>query len=190
MKGLETEEKSTLSPVEKKLKVKSYDRKKRFGKMAVSVNLQNDRVYGKGKNSDIRDENLFSLTNKMSKKVMLTAAISWYGVIKPFLVNNNGIKVNKESYCPHLRKELFPAMGKIVKRDDRIFCQDGAPSHRSYLEQDFLKTKLKRRFIRAEEWPPSAPNVKSMDYFYWDFVKTKVYEGRSGKPFASNAQLK
>ena len=82
--------------------------------MAVSVNLQNDRVYGKGKNSDIRDENLFSLTNKMSKKVMLTAAISWYGVIKPFLVNNNGIKVNKESYCPHLRKECFLLWEKLL----------------------------------------------------------------------------
>ena len=31
----------------------------------------------------------------------------------------------------------------------------GAPSDRSHLIQDFLKTKLKRRFIRAEEGPPS-----------------------------------
>ena len=28
--------------------------------IAVSVNLQNDRVYGKGKKSDMPDENLFS----------------------------------------------------------------------------------------------------------------------------------
>ena len=51
-------------------------------------------------------------------------------------------------------------------------------------------SKLKRRFIRAEEWPPSSPDVNSLDYFLWDFVKTKVYEGRSGKPFASEAELK
>ena len=52
-------------------------------------------------------------------------------------------------------KDLFPAIEKIVKRNDWIFSQDGAPSHRSHLVQDFLKTELKRRFIRAEEWPPS-----------------------------------
>ena len=56
--------------------------------------------------------------------------------------------------------------------------------------QDFLKTKLKRRFIRAEEWPPSLPDVNRPDYFHWNFFKTKVYEVRSGKLFASEAELK
>ena len=32
----------------------------------------------------------------MSKKVIVSAAILWYGVTKLFFVNNNGIKVNKE----------------------------------------------------------------------------------------------
>ena len=40
--------------------------------------------YGKGKKSDIPDENLLSSTNKMSKKVMVSAAILWYGVTKTF----------------------------------------------------------------------------------------------------------
>ena len=44
------------------------------------------------------------------------------------------------------------------------------PSHRSLLVQDFLKTKLKRRFIRAIQWSPSSPDVNPLDYFYWDFV--------------------
>ena len=39
----------------------------------------------------------------------------------------------------------------------------------------FLKQILKRRFIRAEEWPPSWLDVNPLDLFYWDFVKTKVY---------------
>ena len=46
----------------------------------VPVNLWNDLVYGKGKKSDIPDENLFSLANKISKKVMVSATISWYGL--------------------------------------------------------------------------------------------------------------
>ena len=95
--------------------------------LEVPVNLQNDRLYDKGKKSNIPDEHLLSSTNKMSKQVMLSAAISWYGVTKIFFVNNNGIKVNKESYYRHLRKELFPAIEKVIKRDDWIFAQHGAP---------------------------------------------------------------
>ena len=69
--------------------------------LEVPVNLQNDRVYRKGRKSDIPDKGLISSTNKQSRKVMVSAAISWYGVTKPFLVNSNGIKVNKENYCRH-----------------------------------------------------------------------------------------
>ena len=53
--------------------------------LEVPVNLKNDRVHGKGKKSDTHYENLLSSTNKMSKKVMVPAAISWFGVTKPFL---------------------------------------------------------------------------------------------------------
>ena len=50
----------------------------------VPVNLQNNRVYGKGKKIDVPDENLFPSTNKMSRKVMVFAAMSWYCATKPF----------------------------------------------------------------------------------------------------------
>ena len=64
---------------------------------------------------------------------MVSAAISWYGATKPFIVNENGIKVNKENYCKYLKKQLFPAIKELVKRDDWIFVQDSVPSHRSNL---------------------------------------------------------
>ena len=48
-------------------------------------------MYRKGKKSDVPDENLFASTNKMSRKVMVSAAISWYGAMKPFFVNKNGV---------------------------------------------------------------------------------------------------
>ena len=50
----------------------------------VPVNLKDDRVYGKEKKSDVPDKNLFSSTNNMSRKVMVSAAFSWYGATKPF----------------------------------------------------------------------------------------------------------
>ena len=67
----------------------------------ISVNLQNDWLYRKGKKSDVPDENLFASTNKITKNDMVSAAISWYGAMKPFFVKENGIKVNKENYSEH-----------------------------------------------------------------------------------------
>ena len=147
-------------------------------------------MYGKQKKSDVPDEKLFASTNKMSRKVMVSAAISWYGGTKPFFVSENGIKVNKENYCKHLKKHLFPAIKKLVKRDNWIFVQYSAPSHRSNLVQDFLEKTLKRRFVKCVEWPSSSPDVNPLDYFFWDLAKAKVYQGRTEEPFSSEEELK
>ena len=60
---------------------------------------------------------------------MVSAAISWYGATKPFCVNENGIKVNKKNYCKHFKKQLFPAIKKLVKHDDWMFVQYSDLSH-------------------------------------------------------------
>ena len=85
---------------------------------------------------------------------------------------------------------MFPAIKKLVKRDDWVFVQDSAPSHRSNLIQDFLEKTLKHRFIKYVEWPPSSPDVNPLDYFFWDLVKTKVYRGRAGESFSSEGESK
>ena len=120
---------------------------------------------------------------------MVSAATSWYGATKPFFVNGNGVKVNKENYCKNLRKQLFPAIKKLVKCDDRIFVQDSTPSYRWNLVQDFLEKFVKRRFAKCVEWPPSSADVSPLDYFFGDLVKTKVYQGRAGEPFSSEEEL-
>lgn len=67
--------------------------------LEILVNLQNDRVSGKGIKTNIPDENLLSSKNEIFKKVMVSALISWYGLMKPFFISKTGIKVNKENYC-------------------------------------------------------------------------------------------
>ena len=121
---------------------------------------------------------------------MVSSAVCWFGATKSFFVNENGIKVNKENYFKNLKRQLFPAIEKLVKRNDWIFVQDSAPSHRSNLVQDFLEKSLKRHFVKCVEWPPSSPNVNPLDYFFWDLVKTKVYQDRTGEPFGSEEELK
>ena len=67
----------------------------------ISVNLQNDWLQRKGEKSDVPDEDLLASTNNITKKVMVSAAISWYGATKPFFEKENDIKVNKEDYSKH-----------------------------------------------------------------------------------------
>ena len=83
----------------------------------------------------------------MSRKVTVSAAISWYGATKPFFfVNENGIKVNKENYSKRLKKQLFPAIKKLVKRAHWLFVQDSSPSHRPNLVQNFLEKNFETPF--------------------------------------------
>ena len=32
--------------------------------------------------------------------------------------------------------------------------------------------------------------MNPLDYFFWDLVNTKVYQGRAGEPFSSEEELK
>ena len=56
--------------------------------------------------------------------------------------------------------------------------------------QDFLEKNFKRRFVKRVKWPPSSPDVNPLDYFFWDLVKTTVYQGRAGELFSSEKEVK
>ena len=85
---------------------------------------------------------------------------------------------------------MFPAIKKLVKRDDWIFAQDSAPSDRFNVVQDFLEKTLKRRLVKYLEWSSSSPELNPLDYFFCNLVKMKVYQDRAGELFSSEEKLK
>ena len=72
--------------------------------LQVPTNHQNNRVYFNGPKNDVQPERLYSKENKFLK-VKVSAVITWKGVIQPFFIGGNGIKVNGASYLKHLRDE-------------------------------------------------------------------------------------
>ena len=78
--------------------------------LEVSINKQNNRVYYKGRKSDVPLERLCHQSKRLTKKVMVSAGLSWFGATKPFFVNDGGLKVDSVRYVKHLRTELFPAI--------------------------------------------------------------------------------
>ena len=67
----------------------------------VPVNLKTDRLYGKGKKSDVPDENLFASTIRFQAKLWFPMQSLGMAPRNRFFVNENGIKANKENYCKH-----------------------------------------------------------------------------------------
>ena len=58
------------------------------------ISLQNNRVCFNSPKKDVQLERLHNEGNKFSKKVMVSAVITWKGVSQPFFIGGNGIKVN------------------------------------------------------------------------------------------------
>ena len=71
-----------------------------------------DRRHGKakGKKLDISDENLLSSTNKMSEKIMISAAILWYGVTKIKVVS----KLTKKAVADICVRNCFLLQKKLL----------------------------------------------------------------------------
>ena len=126
--------------------------------LQVPTNCQNKRVYFNGPKKDVQPERLYREGNKFSKKVIVTAVITWKGVSQPFFIGGNGIKANGVSYLKHLRDgvsylkhlrdDLIPAVEAMYPNKDFTSVQDSAPSHRANQVQNFLKQKLTSRFVK------------------------------------------
>ena len=121
---------------------------------------------------------------------MLSAVTTQKGVSQPFFIGSNGIKLNGASSLKHLRYDLIPAVEAMYPNKDFTFMQDSAPQHRANQVQNFLKQKLKSRFVKNTDWPPKSPDCNLLDYYFWDHIQEKVYDGRYCYPFTMIDELK
>ena len=106
----------------------------------IPINPQNSRVYGSQTKSEISTDRLFHKQNRQSKKVMVSACVSWKGATKPYFVNDNGLKVNGQSYKKHLDKELIPEIQQIMQNNRWIFL---TPIHNC---SRFVERKIEQAF--------------------------------------------
>lgn len=110
------------------------------------------------------------------QKLNVWAGILGNSVVGPFIFNGN---LNGPQYLEMLQHNIVPAIHTI--RGDCFFQQDGAPPHydinvRAFLNQTFPERWIGRR--GAVEWPARSPDLTPLDFFFWGFLKTKVYETR------------
>ena len=157
--------------------------------LEVPTNRQNNRIYIRGKKSEVDPKRLYHEGNRQSLKLMVSCCASYNGVTKPFFIDPQQAKVTGAYYTRHLERDLLPECGKLYPENDYIFVQDGATSHTSNICQAKLKELRGRKFAGKTEWPPKSPDCNLLDYYFWNAIQNLVYEGRR-EPFQNLDQLK
>jgi len=107
----------------------------------------------------------------------------WCGIINGFLIGPYFFdgNVNSVNFLERLRDHLPQLLEDVdFHTRQRMWIQmDGAPPHyaaivRAYLDREYNGRWIGRRGAIA--WPPRSPDLTSLDFYLWGYIKNVVYE--------------
>lgn len=139
------------------------------------VNKQNYRFWGS------EQPFITQSTPLNPERLTVWAALSSDGIHYFFLEGN----VNGSSYKKLLTERFFPAISAQNTIDDYWFMQDGATPHRTKDVFEAIFDCFDTRVIGPNypkfahgglEWPPYSPDLNPLDFFFWGYLKDKVYK--------------
>ncbi|XP_011859565.1 PREDICTED: uncharacterized protein LOC105557041 [Vollenhovia emeryi] len=112
------------------------------------------------------------------EKVNVWAGILCNRIIGPFFIDGN---LTSEKYVNLLNDNIIPAIQAIVGDafENVWFQQDGAQVHFALIVRNVLNNVFPDRWIGRRgtiEWPPRSPDLSPLDFFYWGYLKSKVFE--------------
>lgn len=110
-----------------------------------------------------------------SKKVLVWCGFTSDLVIEPFFMDDT---LNGDRYLSMLKTHVLPILRRKRKLSSIIFQQDGAPPHIKNNVKQFLNDTFSHRVISRHfefTWPPRSPDLSPLDFWFWGFVKSKVY---------------
>jgi hypothetical protein len=101
------------------------------------------------------------------------------GVVGPYFYE--GVTVNGQRYGDMLDDFVLPIVEVFDNFDTLVWMQDGATPHFGGLEwcdenfPDRWMGRGTRRHPAPYAWPPRSPDLTWMDYFWWGYLKGKLY---------------
>lgn len=118
----------------------------------------------------------FRIGNPGKTQTLTVWACIGYGGIVSYDVSQH--TMNGSRYCEVLNEKVIPhftsGAGKLW-----IYQQDGAPCHFAADARAILDEKLPGRWIGRRgpmEWPPRSPDLTPCDFWFWAYLRSKVYE--------------
>ena len=88
------------------------------------------------------------------------------------------------NYIDMLKKKFVPALKRKKAFKNCWFMQDGAPPHCSKESMEWLSTRFQDRIISRNAeflWPPYSPDLNPCDFYFWGYLKSKVYTNPTPK---------
>lgn len=138
------------------------------------VNKQNCRIWGSEQPHAIQQLPMHP------QKVTVWCGLWSKGIIgRYFFGNDEGqtVTVNSQRYHEMLENFLWSEL-EGLDLDEVWFQQDGATSHTTRANIDFLHTHFPDRLISRLgdiNWPPRSCDLTPLDFFLWGYIKDKVY---------------
>ncbi len=140
-------------------------------------NPQNDRIWAE--EAPDTAERVVERTQK-PESVMVWGAISARGKT-PLVFVDPGVKIDRHVYMDMLNAHLLPWANTTFGDDEWTFQQDGAPAHKAYEVQDWLRANCPDVITvdphwrnPTGEWPPNSPDLNPMDYAIWSILQEKA----------------
>jgi len=138
-----------------------------------SVNRHNSRYW-----SDSNPHWMRESKSQYPQKLNVWAGIVGEHIIGPFFIDGN---LTAQKYEAMLCDDIVPTVRNIFDPDfDSVwFQQDGAPPHFALQVRNFLNNTFPERWIGrrgAIEWPPRSPDLSPLDFFFWGYLKDRVYK--------------
>lgn len=99
------------------------------------------------------------------------------GAILPLVWFEQGVTINGERYSNLLKNNVWQPLKTIVNRREYWFQQDGAPSHCTTANVNFLSDKFNGRVISRRSpfpWPAHSPDLSPLDYWLWNQLEQDV----------------
>uniref|UniRef100_A0A915ECL3 KAP NTPase domain-containing protein n=1 Tax=Ditylenchus dipsaci TaxID=166011 RepID=A0A915ECL3_9BILA len=99
----------------------------------------------------------------------------------PLVFVDQKTKIDRYVYMDMLNANLISWTNNAFGDDVWTFQQDGAPGHKAYETQDWLREKCPDVItvdphwrVPTGEWPPNSPDLNPMDYSVWSILKEKA----------------
>lgn len=142
------------------------------------VNRHNCRYWSQENPHVFREEH-----TQYPQKRNVWAGILGSEIIGPFFIDGN---LNGPKYLDLLITHVVPAMkesaaNQNIPWEEVFFQQDGAPPHFSVDVRNYLNEIFPNRWIGRKGpilWPPRSPDLTSLDFFLWGYLKDKVFRTR------------